>query len=222
MKKIIAIIAILATITASQAENYIVQKEAPEFYTTEYFQINYTFFNLLHGVKVPNEKGKMVLKLTAEPYITKKTEILKAELKNGIEAFYKASLDENGELVWTKMTGVQSFIFVETMEGSHYGYFHFETTIDRGVGIPKAKCIVSGRINVYKWDNTRNKFMAGNGGGSVISVNSPKDFKAWGLAFPATNVTPDKVFPLEGDVKVISASYWTGAQIKTMLKSGNK
>ena len=34
MKKIIAIIAILATITASQAENYIVQKEAPEFYTT--------------------------------------------------------------------------------------------------------------------------------------------------------------------------------------------
>ncbi|MBP5459288.1 MAG: hypothetical protein J6Y62_03905 [Clostridia bacterium] len=195
----------------------IVVKDPPGHDTTEYFWARMTFYDVAWGVRTQDEDGQP--KLTIETRsVVRKNEVLRLQLKEGQESVDMACLDENGDLQWKPLKGRKAFVAYKNAAGSVAGMFLFEYELERGDGIPPAKCLVAGKLGSFKWNDKRQKYMAGNGSGHIAGGNDPRDFEAWHLAFPATNVQTDQIFSVQGGCQLITSGYWTGAQIKSFLK----
>lgn len=214
MKKLMYLIAVFAALNTFAAT--IVVKDPPEHYTTEYFELQFTFFDYPVFSKTRDEDDRPKLVMENKNFI-RYSEILRIQQKNGKETLSLAYL-EGDTVKWKKLKGKQSFITYEYAGGSLIGYVYLEYELERGMGLPPAKCIIAGKLTSFKWDKSRNKYMAGTGGAYVAGGNKPQDFEAFNLAFPATPVTPDKILPVSGKCHIAPYGYLTEAQIRRTLQ----
>lgn len=215
------IMAIIFIAASASARTAIVQKEPPEFYTTEYYELQTTFYDypVFSMTRDENDNPKLVVEYKS---FYSYTDILRVQLKDGKETMALAHLD--GDAVkWKEIKGKHSFIVFECANGSMKGYFYYEFTLERGMGLPPAKCIMAGSLQGFKWDAKRNKYVAGSGSGKFAGGNEPQDFEAWNLAFPAAPITNDKILPVSGGSHVVPHTYLTEMQIRrTLQQSGRK
>lgn len=210
------IMAIIFIAASASAYTAIVQQEPPEFYTTEYYELQSTLYDypVFKMTRDENDQPKLVVEYKS---VYNWTQILRVQLKNGKESMALAYLD--GDAVkWKPVTGKQSFIVFECANGSLKGYFYYEFTFERGMGLPPAKCVMAGSLQSFKWDSKRNKYMAGSGSGRFVGGNTPQDFEAFNLAFPAAPITPDKILPMQGAAHIAPHSYMTEMQIRRTLQ----
>lgn len=122
-----------------------------------HFQISYT---TPYGVQKKNTSGKPMVDKDGNPvvvFVMKKTTeypILRVETKDGSTTAYWLSLSESGSIVRHKYRGRQSFAVLpmadsektynRPIDNGRRGAISLEYTVDRGLGLSPAKCILAG------------------------------------------------------------------------------
>lgn len=200
----------------SNAANYVVQKEAPEWYTTQYWIVTFTFGSFPFGEKVRDENDNIKQALGVYSNY-KKLEIMRIQQKDGKDHVDLAYL-ENGEVKWRPLKGRYSFLAFEHNPGSLFGSFFFEYEITRGDGLPPAKGYVAGNMPRFSYDKTRQRWTASSASGYAVFFNEPQDFPAWHLMSPATDVSSSSIVGVPAMVNVAIFGYQTGAQIKRTIE----
>lgn len=219
MKKLFTLVFALS-LFVSLVSSAIVQKEAPEWYTTQYWVVTFSWGYYTFGEMVRDASDNPTQGIGIYTNC-KKMEILRIRQKDGRD-FVDLAYLEDGEVKWKPLKGRFSAVAYDDSQGSLFGNFFFEYELKRGEGIPAAKGYVAGTLRQFSFNKTRQSWIAGSGGGHAVFFNDPQDFPAWHLMRPATDVSSEPVLGMSASVTVAIYSYQTGMQIKRSLETAER